>query len=88
MQFAVMVWVTSTDSARLGSIFGVLDKSNPGALPALSPQGYWAEFRYVEESRFKFAADAKKAIAQHGYYLLGASVTIPEAFGETPELSA
>ena len=88
MQFAVMVWVISNDSAKLGSIFGVLDKSNPGELPTISPQGYWAEFQVVEESRFKFAADAKKAIAQHGYYLLGASVTVPEAFGETPESSA
>jgi len=88
MQFEVMVWVSSNDSAKMGSIFGVLDKSNRGALPTLSPQGYWAEFRYVDESRFKFAADAKKAIAQHGYYLLGASVTIPEAFGEAPESSA
>jgi hypothetical protein len=88
MQFAVMVWVPSNDSAKLGSIFGVLDKSNPGELPTLSPQGYWADFRAVDESRFKFAAEAKKAIAQHGYYLLGASVIIPEAFGETPESSA
>ena len=88
MQFAVMVWVNSGDSAKMGTVFGVLDKSNPGALPILSPQGYWAEYRYVEESRFKIAADAKKAIAQHGYYLLGASVTISEAFGEAPESSA
>jgi hypothetical protein len=88
MQFAVMVWVSSNDTAKVGSIFGVLDKSDPSALPALSPQGYWAEFRYVDESRFKFAAEAKKAIAQHGYYLLGASVTIPEAFGEAPESRA
>ena len=87
MQFAVMVWVSGNDTAKMGSIFGVLDKSNSGALPTL-PQGYWAEFRYVEESKFKFAAEAKKAIAQHGYYLLGASVTIPEAFGEAPESSA
>ena len=63
MQFEVMVWVSSNDSAKMGSIFGVLDKSNRGALPTLSPQGYWAEFRYVDESRFKFAADAKEAIA-------------------------
>ena len=63
MQFAVMVWVSSNDTAKVSSIFGVLDKSNPSALPTLSPQGYWAEFRYVEESRFKLAADAKKAIA-------------------------
>jgi len=85
MQFAVLAWVSSNDSAKAGSIFGILDKANPGALPALSPNGYWADFRSIDENRFKFATDAKKAIAQHGYYLMGASVTIIEAFGEPPK---
>lgn len=85
MQFAVMVWVGSNDSAKTGSIFGIIDEANPGALPTLSPQGYWADFRSIDESKFKFAADAKKAIAQHGYYLMGASVTLAEAFGEPPK---
>jgi hypothetical protein len=84
MQFAIMVWVSSDDSAKMGSIFGILDKANFGALPTLSPKGYWADFRSIDESKFKFAADAKKAIAQHGYYLMGASVTVSEAFGELP----
>ena len=44
MQFAVMAWVSSNDSAKTGSIFGILDKANPGALPTLSPNGYWADF--------------------------------------------
>jgi hypothetical protein len=83
MQFAVMVWVGSNDSAKQGSIFGILDKANPVALPMLSPMGYWADFRSIDESKFKFAADAKKAIAQHGYYLMGASVTIAEVFEQT-----
>jgi hypothetical protein len=82
MQFLVLEWVGSNDSAKTGSIFGIVDKANPGALPDLSPNGYWAEFRSIDESKFKFAADAKKAIAQHGYYLMGASVTVAEAFGE------
>ena len=82
MQFAVLTWVSSNDSAKAGSIFGILDKANPGALPTLSPNGYWADFRSIEESKFKFSADAKKAIAQDGYYLMGASVTISETFGE------
>jgi hypothetical protein len=30
---------------------------------------------------FKFAEEAKKAIAQHGYYLLGAGETPSDAFG-------
>lgn len=85
MQFAVMVWVGSNDSAKMGSIFGIIDKTNPGALPTLSPQGYWSDFRSIDESRFKFAAEAKKAIVQHGYYLMGASVTLAEAFGESPK---
>jgi hypothetical protein len=85
MQFAIMEWVSSDDSARTGSIFGILGRANPGALPTFSPRGYWADFRSIDESKFKFAADAKKAIAQHGYYLMGASVTITEAFGEPPK---
>ena len=84
MQFAVMVWVSSNDSAKTGSIFGILDKANPGALLTLSPNGYWADFQSIDDSRFKFATDAKTAIAQHGYYLMGASVTTIEAFGEPP----
>ena len=60
MQFAVMVWVNSGDSAKMGTVFGVLDKSNPGALPILSPQGYWAEYRYVEESRIQICCRCKK----------------------------
>ncbi len=84
MQFAVMVWVRINGSAKTGSIFGILDKANPGALPTLSPNGYWVDFQSIDDSRFKFATDAKKAIAQHGYYLMGASVTTIVAFGEPP----
>jgi hypothetical protein len=84
MQFAILVWVGADDSAKAGSIFAVVDKDNPGSPPALSPRGYWDEFRLIDESKFKFAADARNAISQHGYYLMGASVTIGEAFGETP----
>jgi hypothetical protein len=39
MQFAVMVWVNSGDSARMGTVFGVLDKSKPGALPTTFATG-------------------------------------------------
>lgn len=83
MQFAISVWVSAEDSAKAGSIFAVVDAANPGSPPALSQRGYWDEFCELDERRFKFAADAKKVIAQHGYFLMGASVTISEAFGET-----
>lgn len=29
MQFAVLTWVSSNDSAKAGSIFHILDKANP-----------------------------------------------------------
>ena len=82
MQFAVMTWVSN--NTKVGSIFGILDKSNPGMLPTISPKGHWADFWVIDESRFKFAAEAKKGIADHGCYLMGASVTLAEAFGDLP----
>ncbi|WP_454621931.1 hypothetical protein [Bradyrhizobium cenepequi] len=87
MQFAIMVWIDSDDAPDKGSIFGITDKNNPVALPTLSPTGYWADFRSIDGARFKYAAQAKKAISQHGYYLLGASVTIEEAFGQSSQPS-
>jgi hypothetical protein len=83
MRFAVMTWVR--DNVKSGSIFGILDKDNPGKLPSVSPLGHWADFRVIDENRFKFANDAKKAIAAEGYYLMGASVSVTEAFGEPPK---
>lgn len=52
MQFAVLEWVGSNDSAKAGTIFGIVDKANPGALPSLSPNGYWADFWSIDEKRF------------------------------------
>ena len=80
MQFAVMTWVS--DNVKVGSIFGVLDKDNPGDLPDPSSVGHWADFREIDESRAPWADEAKEAIAEHGYYLMGAGVTITEAFGD------
>ena len=80
MQFVVMVWVS--EGTKSGSIFGVLGKNNPGKLPIISPKGRWENFMTVEESRFKFAAEAKTSIAMHRFYLMGASVTLTEAFGK------
>lgn len=82
MQFAVMVWVSQF--AKRTSIFGVLDKASPGQLPMISPKGHWEDFRAVEERNYPDAEEAKKAIADKGYYLVGASVTITEAFGPPP----
>ena len=82
MLFAVMQWVG--DAAKAQSIFGVLDKNKPGQLPSPSPNGHWADFRTIDESRFKFAAEAKIAITERGYFLMGASVTVTEAFGVPP----
>jgi hypothetical protein len=76
MQFAIMLW--TSNSARAGTIFAVIDHKSPTQLPQL-PNGHWANFRVpIEERRFKFAQEAKKAIEDHGYYLFGASAT--EAF--------
>ena len=85
MQFEILMWLGSNDSVQAGTIFGVLDQANPVPLPMLLPGGSWAKYRSLDESRFKFARDAKRAIAQHGYYLLGASVAVTEAFGEPPK---
>lgn len=79
MQFAIMAW-TSRHSL-VSSIFGVLDQGNPGRLPMIASDGHWSDFRSIDESRFKFADEAKKSIAVKGYYLVGAGVTLTEAFG-------
>ena len=52
------------------SIFGVLDNGNRGRLP-LPPSGHWSEYSTVAEQDFKFAAAAKRAISEGGYFLVG-----------------
>lgn len=52
------------------SIFGVLDNGNRGRLP-LPPSGHWSEYSTVSEQDFKFAAAAKRAITECGYFLVG-----------------
>jgi hypothetical protein len=79
MIFAVMQWVGGAVKGQ--SIFGVLDKDKPGKLPQPSPDGHWADFRTIDEGRFKFTEEAKVAISERGYFLMGASVTVTEAFG-------
>jgi hypothetical protein len=79
MRFTIMTW--AGDDVRPESIFGVVDQEGSGRLPALSPHGYWADFRIIDETQFKFAEEAKKSIGKDGYYLMGASVTTDEAFG-------
>lgn len=75
MRFEIFSWVSNVDSPGSGSILGIVDKDNPCPLPAISAQGYWSEFRSIDERQFKFAEDAKKAIALHGFYLMGQSET-------------
>ena len=51
-------------------------------LNALTPRGgHWEHCHLADERTLKIAEEARKAIAQHGYYLLGAGVTPSEAFG-------
>jgi hypothetical protein len=76
MEFHIMAW--SSGSALGSSIFGVIDKANPGTLPAISDRGHWDSYRTIREDRFKFAAQAKKSIATHGYYLMGGEVNVVE----------
>jgi hypothetical protein len=80
MRFATMMWVPTRDNAKVGTIFGILDTDAPGVLPLL-PDGHWEHYHIADERTFKFAEEAKKAIAQHGYYLLGAGETPSDAFG-------
>lgn len=79
MQFAVLMWVS--DNTKVGSVFGVVDDDKRGPLPNPSAGGHWAGFRTIDDTRFKFAEDAKRAIARHGYYLMGAGISIDDAFG-------
>jgi hypothetical protein len=58
---------------------GILDTDAPGVLPLL-PDGHWEHYHIADERTFKFAEEAKKAIAQHDYYLLGAGETPSDAF--------
>ena len=73
-----MTWVS--DNVGVGSIFGIVDKDSPGQLPTPSPSGHWADFREIDESRAPWANEAKEKIAKHGYCLMGAGVTVTEAF--------
>ena len=87
MRFAILTW--ARENVPVGTVFGVLDADNPSwALPVLSSGGHWAIFKTVEEVHFLNAAEAKKAIATDGYYLMGAGVTIEDAFGESASKSA
>ncbi len=79
MRFALMELVGGAVVRK--SIFGVLDKDKPGRLPRLSQDSLWTEFGTIDDSRFKFANEAMMAIAERGYFLMGASVMVTEAFG-------
>jgi hypothetical protein len=57
MEFSIMVW--SSGNVLGSSIFGVIDKANPGKLPTISDRGHWESYRTIREDRFNFAAEAK-----------------------------
>jgi hypothetical protein len=77
MEFSIMAW--SSGNVLKSSIFGVIDKANPGNnLPSISDKGHWESYRTIREDRFKFAVEAKKSIAERGYYLIGGEVNIIE----------
>ena len=79
MKFVIMKWVGK--GSKSGTIFGVLDeKVEKPVLPMISPQGHWEEFRRIDERHFKFAVEAKYSNVENGYYLIGASITVTEAF--------
>jgi hypothetical protein len=50
------------------SVFGI---SPEGKLPPIIPGGHWLHYRKIREDRFKLAAEAKKSVAEHGYYVFG-----------------
>ena len=86
MQLAVMKWVGIT--VQPGSVFGVLDKANPGMLPTIAARGHWAEYQTIEEDRFTFAEEAKRAIARDGYFIVGVGLSVVETFGLKPSAQA
>jgi hypothetical protein len=79
MRFAVMNWVS--ECAKPTTVFGVVDKDSSGDLPQLTSTGYWTAFCDLDEADFRFADAAREAIARHGFYVMGAGVTVTEAFG-------
>jgi hypothetical protein len=80
MEFILMKLVGQ--SIRPGSIFGILDKDNPGQLPP-APGGYWSDHGTMTDENFPFAAEAKQAIAKSGYFLVGTDAI--ETIGHAPE---
>ena len=77
MRFAIMRW----ESAEARDIYGIVDADDPAMLPSPSIHGYWADYKLIDERQFVLPEDAKKAIAAAGYFLLGAGLTLREAFG-------
>lgn len=72
MIFAIMEWIG--EGTKSGSVFGIIDKDNPGTLPTITEKGHWAQYRLIDEGRFKFASEARASIAKLGYYLMGGKV--------------
>jgi hypothetical protein len=79
MEFTIMAW--NSGNVRASSIFGVIDKENPGQLPKISDKGHWTDFKTIAERHFPEAEAAKKSIADIGYYIIGGDVTTLERVG-------
>jgi hypothetical protein len=71
-----MAW--SSGNALKSSIFGVIDKADPGKLPSISDRGFWESCRTIREDRFKLAVEVKRSIAERGYYLIGGEVNVTQ----------
>jgi hypothetical protein len=82
MEFILMKLVGQ--GIRPGSIFGILDKDNPGQLPP-APGGYWSDHGAMTEENFPFAAEAKQAIAKSGYFLVAPMLSRRSAVRLSPE---
>ncbi len=79
MELSIMVLSSANGNVLKSSIFGVIDKAaDVGKLPPMLDIGFWESYRTIREDRFKFAAEAKRSIAERGYYLIGGEVNIIE----------
>jgi hypothetical protein len=68
MEFLLMK--LEAESVKADSIFAVLDNEKRRELPP-PPDGHWSEYSTVAERDFRFAAAAKLAITNSGYFLVG-----------------
>lgn len=78
MRLTIKAWKSNADEVLASSLFGVVDADQPGTLPIALGDGHWETFRIIEDVDFKLSAEAKAAIAKHGYYIFGAGAHVDE----------